>query len=150
MTDILKKSIPKAILTAALFTKWWYAVPVDGPDKFYWGFPLAFVGEGFQTSMSLQVFLLEFVVDFLFYVFCWMVLRQFFKRMNIRHSLNKRIYRATWILSFLVVSVYSSLVAASSPVIHWKRPYQWNVKATGYIFIWERTPLVDSKGRVND
>jgi hypothetical protein len=48
-------------------TKWWYTLPVDGPDKLYWGFPLAFMGEGFHTSMSLQFFVLEFLADFLVY-----------------------------------------------------------------------------------
>ena len=46
---------------------WWFALPIDGPDKFYWGFPFAFLGEGFHTSMSYQFFILELIADFIIY-----------------------------------------------------------------------------------
>ena len=57
--------LPLSIIFMFIVTKWWYAIPVDGSDKLFWGFPFAFMGEGFHTSMSLQFFVLEFLADFL-------------------------------------------------------------------------------------
>ncbi len=60
----IKLTLPLTIILMFFITKWWYAIPVDGPEKLYWGFPLAFMGEGFHTSMSLQFFGLAFLADF--------------------------------------------------------------------------------------
>ncbi len=65
--------IPVTIISFAVFTKWWFTVPVDAPDTMYWGFPFAFVGEGWHTSMSLQIFVMELIADLIFYFLFWYV-----------------------------------------------------------------------------
>jgi len=59
--------LPIIITSMLIFTKWWYVLPVDGPDVLFWGFPFAFIGEGFHTSMSFQIFLLNWLADVLCY-----------------------------------------------------------------------------------
>jgi hypothetical protein len=61
----LKLIIPITIISFAFFTKWWYALPVDAPDTMYWGFPFAYIGDGWGSSMTLQIFLIEFISDLL-------------------------------------------------------------------------------------
>jgi hypothetical protein len=124
------------------FTKWWYAVPVDGPDKYYWGFPLAFAGEGFHTSGSLQLFLLEFVVDVVFHVVCLLSVFHLCLRLNIQPFKNKWVPRIAWVGAVLCIICAMTLLCVSNPVIHAKRPYLWEVRASGYKFIWQQTPYL--------
>ena len=139
---LLKRVVPLTIFSIALLTKWWHAIPLDGPDKFYWGFPLAFVGEGFHTSMSLQLFFLEFIFDVVFYFLSWLLFYFLMKRFGLQRALKNWITRTVWTLSILVILFSGLIVINSSPVFKWKRPYDWQVKSTGYIFIWEQTPIV--------
>lgn len=152
MADILflKRTIPLAILSFSLITKWWHAVPVDGPDKFYWGFPLAFVGQGFHTSMSLQIFIAEFILDAAICISFWLLLFYILKRMDIRLPENIWVSRVVWSVAVSVVVISGTVIVFSDPVFHWKRPYQWEVKAVGYIFIWERTPYLHPDGQHPD
>lgn len=54
----LKLIIPLTVISFAIFTKWWYALPADAPDTMFHGFPFPFVCEGWHSSMTLQ-FLLQ-------------------------------------------------------------------------------------------
>ena len=145
-----KLLLPATVLSMTLFTKWWHAVPLDGPDKFYWGFPLAFVGQGFHTSGSLQLFLLEFLVDVFVHILVWLLLLSLLKRISIRDSIHKWINRFVLTSSILLATLCGIVVSSSSPVFHWKRPYTWEVKAVGYIFIWEETPYLYPDGQLPD
>lgn len=144
----LKLIIPVTILSMIFFTKWWHAIPLDGPDKFFWGFPLAFVGQGFHTSGSLQLFLLEFLVDVFVHVLVWLLLLSLIKQVSIRNSIQKWINRFVLIASILLATLCGIVVFSSSPVFHWKRPYTWEVKAVGYVFIWEQTPYLHPNGQL--
>jgi hypothetical protein len=127
-----------------LVTKWWFALPVDGPDKFYWGFPFAFMGEGFHTSMSFQFFILEFIIDFTFYFSFWLLL--FFIILKWRP--NIKVYKSfsiiNWSLMLIFVFGFGLLIRTSNPIFHVKRNYDWQVMKTGYLFLWQTTPALDS------
>lgn len=64
---ILIISLPLTVITFAAFTKWWYVLPFDAKQTFYWGFPFAYVGESWQNSGALQFFILEALIDFMLY-----------------------------------------------------------------------------------
>lgn len=65
--------LPLTLISFVLWTKWWmvYTLPVDGPDIIMVGFPLTYAGDGWHTSMSLQIFFLEFSFDLLVYFLFW-------------------------------------------------------------------------------
>lgn len=120
-------------------TKWWYTLPLDGPDKMYWGFPLAFLGEGFHTSMSFQFFIMEFCIDFIIYFLFWIILilayRKYFSK-----QIPINILKIIWPFSIVLTLVFSIFISMSNPIFKYKRDYDWKIMATGYMFIWENTP----------
>lgn len=124
-------------------TKWWYALPVDGPDKMYWGFPFAFMGEGFHTSMSYQFFIAEFLADFAFYFLVCALLYWVAKKglPTLRFpSIIPHIIRSLALLLTLGFSLY---VSTSNPVFRIKREYDWRLMTSGYVFLWQSTPRPD-------
>jgi len=126
-----------------LITKWWYALPVDGPDKLYWGFPFAFVGEGFHTSLSLQFFVLEWVADALIYFLFWLAMFFFIMILKPQLVINKVAVRFLWSIAILLLMGECLVIWISNPVFNFKRPYEWKVMETGYTFIWQQTPRPD-------
>lgn len=144
-----------------LITKWWYALPVDGPDKLYWGFPFAFVGEGFHTSGSLQFFALEWAADFLIYFIFWLAIFFFMRILKPPLVIKKAAVRFLWSIAIFILMGQCLLIWISNPVFHFKRPYEWQVMETGYNFIWQQTPrpdirkyypakAIENKGSIND
>ncbi|MBL7765216.1 MAG: hypothetical protein JNJ58_03930 [Chitinophagaceae bacterium] len=134
---------PFTILSMFFVTKWWFALPVDGPDKLYWGFPFAFMGEGFHTSMSFQFFMVEFLADFVIYLLVWtMLFLILFKRIP-NFKLHPKLSKLIWSLSLVFLMGFGGYVSISNPVFHAKRNYNWKVLKTGYIFLWQTTPRPD-------
>lgn len=124
-------------------TKWWYAIPVDGPEKLYWGFPLAFMGEGFHTSMSLQFFGLAFLADFAVYFTVMLLLVVAFKKWFPAFQLPKIVTKTVWVLTIILLFGFGFIVTTSNPIFKIKRNYDWKVLQTGSIFIWQKTPRPD-------
>lgn len=126
-----------------IITKWWYALPADGPDKLFWGFPLAFMGEGFHTSMSLQFFVFEFLADFVVYFtiifFLVLACRKWFPNFQI----SKIVTKTVWVLTFMLLIGFSFIVTTSNPIFKIKRNYDWKVLQTGSVYIWQKTPRPD-------
>ena len=80
--------LPLTIISFGVFTKWWYVLPVDAPDTMMAGFPLAFVCDGWHTSMSLQIFAFELMFDFLIYFSFWFLLIIFINRYLLRIKID--------------------------------------------------------------
>lgn len=126
-----------------LVTKWWFALPLDGPDKLYWGFPFAFMGEGFHTSMSFQFFILEFLADFILYALIWVVLILMFQKSGLRRNLPQSLTKVIWSLAIFAIISFGWIVSISNPVFLTTRNYDWTIMATGHVFIWQATPRPD-------
>ncbi len=140
---ILKTVLPLTIISMFVITKWWFAIPVDGPDKLYWGFPFAFMGEGFHTSMSLQFFILEFLVDFAVYFTFILLFVLAFRKWFPTIKTHKSITLTTRILALLLLTGFLVIAATSNPVFRIKRDYDWRLLTTGYVLIWQPTPQPD-------
>ncbi len=140
---VLRIIMPFTLIAFLVFTKWWYALPVDGPDTRFWGFPFAFVGEGWHTSMSLQFFVLEFFADFLVYLLCCAVVIGAIDRWKPGLVIHKATIRIAWSLATLFMLGAAVVVCVSNPIFHLKRPYDWQVMTSGYVFIWQVTPSPD-------
>ena len=81
--------LPLTIISFGTFTKWWYVLPGDAPDTMMVGFPLAFAGDGWFTSMSLQIFLIEFIVDFIIYFLFWFLIVLLIRRILTQINISK-------------------------------------------------------------
>jgi hypothetical protein len=142
-TKLLGKVLPLTIISMFIITKWWYALPVDGPDKMYWGFPFAFMGEGFHTSMSLQFFILAFLADFIVYSTIILLLVLAFLKWFPAFLISKIVSKTVWVLTIVLLIGFGFIVTTSNPVFQAKRNYDWRILTTGYVFIWQATPSPD-------
>src|SRR3982750_2694356 len=80
---------PLTVILFGTVTKWWYVLPVDAPDTMMVGFPLAFISDGWHTSMSLQIFAFEFLVDFFVYSLVCFLLVFFVNRYLTKIKISK-------------------------------------------------------------
>lgn len=138
-----KYVLPLTIISFFTVTQWWYALPVDGVDTLYWGFPFPYVGEGWHTSGSLQFFILEGLADLLTYLFLCFALVSVLHRWLPRITSSKLIPRIVLILATMVILGVVFVLSVSNPVFNIKRPYEWRIVDNGLVFIWQRTPRPD-------
>lgn len=135
--------IPLTILSFATLTKWWYALPVDAPDTIFTGFPFAFVCNGWHTSLSLQIFILEFLVDLLIYFLFWFILIFCLNRFVAKLHVYRAITIGLWTLSGLVIAFATLLAANKDNLFYVKRPFNMKVIETGFQYGWQHKQRLD-------
>ena len=108
-----KLILPLTVISMMVFTKWWYALVVDGPDEIFTGFPFAFVCSGWYTSLSLQIFVLEFVANLLTYFLIISLLVYAIDRLIIKINVPRFVSISLIVLSSLIV-ILSGWVALNS------------------------------------
>lgn len=139
----LKLILPLTVISFATITKWWYAIPVDAPDTLYIGFPFPFVGEGWHTSMSLQVFILELCADFIIYFLFWFLVIFCINNYVTKINTNKIVTIGHWAISGFIIIGASYIVSFPENIFHFKRPYELEIMETGYKFVWQHTEKPD-------
>ena len=135
--------LPLTIVSFGTLTKWWYVLPVDAPDTMMAGFPFAFVGDGWFTSMSLQLFLIELCADFIIYFLFWFVTVLLIKRVWTQLTTSKILTRIFWTLAILIISFWTFILTISEKHIKLKRDWDMQVLVTGYKFTWTNTGRPD-------
>src|SRR4030095_4232919 len=129
--------MPLTIIAFATMTKWWYVVVVDGTDEILIGFPFPFVCPGFHTSMSIQIFVLELIIDLLTY-FCIIFI--------LIYIINKFIWKikitrvSTIVLYTMCGTVFSAaglIAAGPNNLFFLSRPFDIEIMETGYKFTWQ-------------
>jgi hypothetical protein len=137
-----KLVLPLTLISFVLWTKWWmvYALPVDGPDIIMVGFPLTYAGDGWHTSMSLQIFYLELVIDLLTYFLFWFIVILIVDRFVV----TIRPHRVVTIIMQSVAGACALgliFIGSNSDNVHYfKRPYDIEVLDSGHKFHWEGNP----------
>ena len=134
---ILQRVIPLTVISFATLTKWWYTLPIDAPQTFYSGFPLPYVGDGWGSSMTLQFFALEFILDLLFYFCCWLVLIYCFNRFVVKIKVFKTITILLYCFAVLLISGSALILFHKGNSIKLYRDHDMNVLETGFKFNWE-------------
>jgi len=129
--------IPLTIISFATLTKWWYALPVDSPDTMFTGFPFPFVCEGWHTSMSLQIFVTEFIADLLTYFLSWFILAFYINRFVVKLKIYKAVTIVLWTLSGLIIAFATLLAANKNNLFYIKRPFKMEIMETGMQFGWQ-------------
>ncbi len=132
-----KLVIPLTIISFASFTKWWYALPTDAPDTIFTGFPFPFVCQGWHTSMSLQIFLIEFFADLLIYFLGWFILLLSVDSFAIKIKTHKIVTICLWTICVLFIALSAIAVSNKDNLFYIKRPFDMEVKETGYKFVWQ-------------
>lgn len=139
---ILQLVLPLTIISFALWTRWELVdvLPIDAPDVIMVGFPLAFACDGWHTSMSLQIFVFEYLVDLVVYFGFWLLLVWLIHRQLLTIHIH-------WLIAVLLqliagIIVFFTVLVATMPehVYYGHNPYQTVTKASGFKFIWEGNP----------
>jgi hypothetical protein len=141
----IKFIMPLTIISFVVVTKWWYILPVDARQTFYWGFPFAFVCEGWQTSGALQFFLLEGLADILINFSFWFLLTYTLLRLSIIKRIPKLVSGILWSIAFFLIITGGIIIFNCYPTINLKRDYEWKIINSGYKFIWQNTPTQDDE-----
>jgi hypothetical protein len=129
-------TIPLTIISFGTVTKWWYVLPIDAPDTMMIGFPLAFASEGWHTSMSLQIFAFEFLVDFLTYFFICFLLVFLVKRYLAKIKIPNLLTGILWTFSTLIFGFAIWIASFTEQIIQTRRNWDMKVLETGYKFTW--------------
>jgi hypothetical protein len=140
---ILKIVLPLTVISFGAFTKWWYALPVDAPDTMFTGFPLAYSCPGWHTSLSLQIFVIELIIDILFYFLIWFILIFCIDRFLTKIKTFTLLTIGLWTVSGLFIAFGALLVTNKDNIFYIKRPFDMQVLETGYEFIWQHTERPD-------
>lgn len=139
----LKIIIPLTIILFAIVTKWWYVLVVDGPDEILTGFPLPFVCSGWHTSMSLQIFVTEFIIDLLTYFVFSFVIIFFIDRFLTKIKTYKIITIGLYTLTGLIIIAASLIASNPDNRFKLKRNFDMEVMATGHRFFWQKVKPPD-------
>lgn len=138
-----KLILPLTVISFATITKWWYALPVDAPDTLYSGFPFPFVGDGWHTSMSLQIFVLELFADFLIYFLIWFVLVFCINQYLTKIKTYKIATIGLWTISGIIILGASFIASFPEHIFRFKRTYDMEIMESGYKFVWQNTERPD-------
>jgi len=131
-----KLILPLTIISFVTLTKWWYASPVDAPDTMFTGFPFPYVCAGWHTSLSLQIFIMEFLADLLIYFLFWFAFVYYLNRYVIKIKTYKLVTIGLWTLSGLIIAFMTLLAANPDNLYYVKRPFQIELLETGIDFGW--------------
>lgn len=130
---IWKLVMPLTVLSFMFVTKSWYAFVVDGPNLYMKGFPLICESPGFHTSMSIQLFVAEFLFNLLIYFLFWYVIVFLFNRFLLKIRIPKIVYRLLIFLSVLTLALYASMLIISDVEFKLTRDFGIEVKSLNYL-----------------
>ena len=138
-----KLVLPLTVISFVTFTKWWYVDFIGGQEEILTGFPLPYVCPGWHTSLSLQIFVSELIIDILTYFTFWFLIiflmTKVFKELKVPHILTFTLLSIAGLISLFLV------LMAINPDNIWttKREYEMEKLETGYKFIWEEQTRPD-------
>ena len=138
-----KLILPLTVISFAIITKWWYALPIDAPDTLYSGFPFPFIGDGWHTSMSLQIFVLELFSDFFIYFLIWFGLVFCINKYLTKIKIHKIATVGLWTISGIIILGASYIASFPENIFHFKRTYGMEIMESGYKFVWQKTERPD-------
>lgn len=135
--------LPLTVITFGTITKWWYVLPEDAPDTMMAGFPLAFVSDGWHTSMSLQIFVLEFLFDFIVYFLFWFLLIISIDKYLTRIKIAKLLTGILWTFSTLIIVIAFWIAGFPEHIFSIKRDWDMKVMVTGFKLTWKHQDRPD-------
>jgi hypothetical protein len=131
-----KLVLPLTIISFAIFTKWWH-VEIYDDREILRGFPLPFVCPGWHTSLSLQIFILELIVDILVYFSFWFFIIMAANKTVKSFRIPKPV-TITLLATSGLFTVFLVLLAVNPDNIYKPtREFDIEIMETGYRFVWQ-------------
>ena len=134
---VWKIILPITIITFSFFTKWWYVLPIDAPDTMMSGFPLIWLSEGWHTSLSLQIFVSELILNLLIFFIFWVAVFLSINRFIIEIKIPKILTTVSYIITGLICILALLIGTMEENTYKVKRDFKVEVLTTGYKFIWQ-------------
>lgn len=133
---IWKLVLPLTVISFTIFTKWWY-VKGDDFTEILRGFPLPFVCPGWHTSLSIQIFVLELIVDIVVYFSFWFSVTFIAAKTAKSFRMHKGV--TVTLLTTAGLCTITLVLQAINPdnIYTVTRPFSIEVKETGYRFMWQ-------------
>ncbi len=117
---------------------------VDAPDIIMVGFPLTYAGDGWHTSLSLQIFFFELAIDLLTYFSFWFIVIWAIDKFLTRIRINRFVTAFLLSITGLIAVTLIRIGAHETNLYYLKRPYDIEVLDSGYKFYWDGNPRPDS------
>ncbi len=131
-----KLVLPLTVISFMTFTKRWY-VEIDDYNEILRGFPFAFVCPGWHTSMSLQIFVLELVVDIFVYFLFWFFIVLMASKIVKSFRIPKLVTITLLVASGLFTVVLILFAINPDNIYTTTRPFEIEVMKTRYRFTWQ-------------
>ncbi len=131
-----KLVLPLTIISFTIFTKWWH-VEIDDYREILSGFPFPFVCPGWHTSLSLQIFVLELIVDILVYFSFWFFIIMTVTKIVKPFRIPKPMTITLLATSGLFMTVLILLAINPDNIYTTTRPFDIKIIETGYRFMWQ-------------
>lgn len=130
--------LPLTIILFGTITKWRYVTVEDGPNDFLYGFPYASMCRGWHTSLSMQIFVSELLINFLVYfAFCLAVIVLVDK--YLKPLIIKKIWQiGLYSFAIIILALYGYLFSNPNNVFLIKRDFNYKEIQSGYKFIWQQ------------
>ena len=132
-----KLILPLTVISCTVFTKWWYVLPVDAPDSMMLGFPIPYVCDGWHTSMSLQIFFFELLIDLFTYFSLWFVVIFCIDKFMVKIKLHKIVITLLLTTGGLFTCGLTYIALMPENIFYAKRNFDIDVLVTGYKFMWD-------------
>ena len=130
--------LPLAIVGMAVITKWWYVLPEDAPDSMMLGFPLAYICDGWGSSMSKQLFILELFIDLgTYFLCCLLIVFLLYRYASFRAG--KTITAVVWSVAGVIIVSATLLSQVIDVHVKPQRDFKMKVIETGCQAPWTDT-----------
>ncbi len=131
---IWKIVLPLTLILISTITMWRYVLIVDGVDEILTGFPLPYICPGWHTSLSYQIFISEFIIDFFIYFAFSFLIVFLVNRFIWKIRTNKKIVIALYIISGFLIADPIFLLGLNDHVYKLKSDFDTKTLETGFKF----------------
>ena len=131
---IWKIVLPLTLILISTITIWRYVLIVDGVDEILTGFPLPYICPGWHTSLSYQIFISEFIIDFFIYFAFSFLIVFLVNRFIWKIRTSKKIVIALYIISGFLIADPIFLLGLSDHVYRFKSDFDSKTLESGIKF----------------
>lgn len=131
---IWKIVLPLTLILISTITMWRYVLIVDGVDEILTGFPLPYLCPSWHTSLSYQIFISEFIIDFFIYFAFSFLIVFLVNRFIWRIRTSKKIVFALYIISGILIADPIFLLGLSDHVYKFKSDFDSKTLESGIKF----------------
>lgn len=131
---IWKIVLPLTLILFSTITMWRFVLIVDGVSEILTGFPFPYICPGWHTSLSYQIFIGEFIIDFFIYFAFSFLIVFLVNRFIWNIKTNRKIVIALYVISGLLIADPIFLLGLSDHVYKIKSDFDTKTLETGFKF----------------